>query len=342
MFSELWSITADQAPERAWRERAGGGPRRYAAFSRDGTQVAVGTWDTQIRLFDVETGELRGSLKGHSKPVGPLAFSRDGSRLVSVGDDHRLCIWNPQTGGLLGNLQGHQSQARAAAWSPRGDSIAVLSEDGTVKVWTSTRTTWVVHDPLTADSPPTTSVLVPPDASWRWLHPINGVDPAKHVAEFHSTFFEPGFDDATWQTGQDSGSATGGFGYGDQWFNGVDIGTPKSKDLGNSAYFRCRFKTNRPYSNLELRCQRDDGVIVYLDGHEVARDHMKAGKEACQLPAVQAVPEKDEHVAFRIPLKSASLPAGEHVLAISLHNPATPSSDLRIGGITLVEVDAAD
>ena len=28
---------------------------------------------------------------------------------------------------------------------------------------------------------------------------------------------------------------------------------------------------------------------------------------------------------------------GEHVLAISLHNTAPPSTDLRLGGITLVE-----
>ena len=31
--------------------------------------------------------------------------------------------------------------------------------------------------------------------------------------------------------------------------------------------------------------------------------------------------------------------SGEHVLAISLHNTEAPSSDLRIGGITMVEVE---
>jgi len=132
---------------------------------------------------------------------------------------------------------------------------------------------------------------------------------------------------------------TGGFGYGDEGFTGVDLGTPSEKALGKSAYLRHRFTTEREFTKLELRCRRDDGIIVYLDGKEVARDNMRKGNEAYRLAATRTVSGAAETAVFRIPLGAFSLPAGEHVLVISLHNIEKPSSDLCIGGITLVEVE---
>lgn len=193
--------------------------------------------------------------------------------------------------------------------------------------------------------PPVSDVLVPPDSEWKWQHPLDGADPAAKEPKFHRTFFVADYDDADWKTGKDSKGVTGGFGYGEQWFQGVDIGTPKGKAnaegkrAGKSAYFRHRFSTEKTQGNLELRCQRDDGIVVYLDGSEVARNNMSDGPEAYLLPAASAVGEASERKIFRIPLEGVSLPAGEHVLAISLHNTAAPSSDLRIGGITLVAVE---
>jgi hypothetical protein len=192
---------------------------------------------------------------------------------------------------------------------------------------------------LDAGSPDSTAILVPPDSEWLWLHPLDGVDPAEGDGDFHTTFFAADYDDSAWQSAMDSEGAAGGFGYGDQGFEGTDIGTPLSKALGKSAYFRHRFSTDKPHASLELRCQRDDGIIIYLDGEEVARDNMSAGDEAYRLPAARPIGPEEETNVLRIPLGVESLAAGEHVLAISLHNSTQPSSDLRIGGITLVGMD---
>jgi hypothetical protein len=184
-------------------------------------------------------------------------------------------------------------------------------------------------------------VLLPPNSEWKWLHPIDGVDPAKRIPNFHTAFASADFDDEAWQTGQDREGTTGGFGYGDEDFDGVDIGTPSAVEFGSSAYFRTRFKTDKPRANLELHCQRDDGIIVYLDGREVARDNMRDGPEAYQLPSGKGIWGPGETTVQRIPLLGVTLSSGNHVLAISLHNHDKPSSDLRIAGITLVEVEAA-
>jgi hypothetical protein len=183
------------------------------------------------------------------------------------------------------------------------------------------------------------ATLVPPDAEWKWLHPTDGSDPAAVDSDFHSTFFSPSYDDASWKTGRDSAEPAGGFGYGLS-FDGVDIGFPEVAAHRRTAWFRHRFRTDAAHSRLELRCQRDDGIVVYLDGREVVRDNMPAGPDAARLFAVVPQDTDNDGVVHRFALPGPLEP-GEHVLAISLHNAPPPSSDLRIGGVTLVETGPA-
>ncbi len=57
--------------------------------------------------------------------------------------------------------------------------------------------------PLQVNSPPPVAVLVPPDSQWRWLHPVDGVDPQETDPDFHRSFFRVDYDDANWKTGKD-------------------------------------------------------------------------------------------------------------------------------------------
>jgi serine/threonine protein kinase len=193
--------------------------------------------------------------------------------------------------------------------------------------------------PFAENSPAAVAVLITPDSEWRWLHPADGVDPSTMDPDFHATFFAPDFDDSGWSTGKDSEDPAGGFGYGDEGFTGVHIGKPENGSTGRTAFFRHRFTTDREVSHLELRCRRVDGIIVYIDGREVIRNNVGEGPVAYDLPATWAVSDLEETTVFRFPLKDFVLPAGDHVLAISLHNTGVPSSDLSIGSISLVEVN---
>ena len=141
--------------------------------------------------------------------------------------------------------------------------------------------------------------------------------------------------DSAWKSGKDNAAPNGGFGYG-SGFNGVDIGLPPDENHRHSAYFRHRFTTDKPHARLELRCQRDDALIVYLDGVDVLRDNLPAGPEAYLLSATRPQRADNDGVVHRFPIPG-TLASGTHLLAISVHNTELPSSDLRIGGITLVE-----
>ncbi len=180
-------------------------------------------------------------------------------------------------------------------------------------------------------------VIVPNDSEWKWLHPTDGVDPAKTDKDFHSTFYKADFDDSAWKKGRDKPGPRHGFGYGDRGFTGVDLVQPKEWSHRKSAYFRLKFSTKWAYERLIFKCQRDDGMIVYLDGKEILRDHVGTGKEAYDLFATGTVSGNDETYVNSYKLKKP-LAAGDHILAISLHNRPPRSSDMRIAEISL-EVD---
>lgn len=187
-----------------------------------------------------------------------------------------------------------------------------------------------------SDDPSVKQLIVPERSEWKWLHPKDGTDPAVADEDFHNTFYALDYDDSEWSTGQDGAGPCQGFGYGEDPFLGVDIGKPVGRNDRCTAYFRHRFTTSQEHQDLEIRCQRDDGIIVYLDGVEVIRDNVREGLVSHRLFATDSVPASEETRIRRFAIPGR-LPAGDHVLAISLHNREGGSSDLRIAEVSLLE-----
>ena len=56
--------------------------------------MASGCLDGTVKLWDVATGQLAITLKGHTGAVMSMAFSPDGHRLVSVATDGVVRKWD--------------------------------------------------------------------------------------------------------------------------------------------------------------------------------------------------------------------------------------------------------
>lgn len=63
-------------------------------FSREGKVLASGSQDGDVRLWDVETHELLGTLSAQQKAIKSVAFSPQGGLLASVGEADLIAFWD--------------------------------------------------------------------------------------------------------------------------------------------------------------------------------------------------------------------------------------------------------
>ncbi|OAI39773.1 hypothetical protein AYO40_05465 [Planctomycetaceae bacterium SCGC AG-212-D15] len=131
------------------------------ALAPDGGTLAAGAMDGSIRLWDVATGEPRGTC-GHARRVWALAFSADGRTLASGSHDGVVKLWAvPRKGGPVDLAEG--PEVWSLAFSPRAPVLAVGSRDGVIRLWnTQTR---AILTRLDAHKGPVVSLAFAPDGS---------------------------------------------------------------------------------------------------------------------------------------------------------------------------------
>jgi WD40 repeat protein len=81
------------------------------SFSNDGKTLATGSWDSTIKLWNVETGKEIRTLSGHNGSVYTVSFSPDGKTLATGSHDKTIKLWNGEYGWGLDGLMG-----RSCAW----------------------------------------------------------------------------------------------------------------------------------------------------------------------------------------------------------------------------------
>ncbi|CAN6866500.1 unnamed protein product [Brassica oleracea] len=111
------------------------------SFSPDGKQLASGSGDTTVRLWDLNTETPMFTCKGHKEHVLAVAWSPDAKCLVSGDRDGKVCCWDPSKGELQGNaLSGHKKWICGIAWEPAHLSypsrrFVTCGKDGDARIW---------------------------------------------------------------------------------------------------------------------------------------------------------------------------------------------------------------
>ncbi|GJP49305.1 hypothetical protein CLOM_g8530 [Closterium sp. NIES-68] len=145
-----WSLSRDAAsstgvqlagvPKR--RLTGHGGFVQDVVISSDGQFALSGSWDSTLRLWDLNTGATTRRFVGHTKDVLSVAFSVDNRQIVSGSRDRSIKLWNTlgECKYTMNDADAHQGWVSCVRFSPVNTQPIIVSAgwDKVVKVWNLT------------------------------------------------------------------------------------------------------------------------------------------------------------------------------------------------------------
>lgn len=126
------------------RPRAGDGPSRpfgehrgvtSLALSFDGAQLASGSSDHTIQLYDTATWKLRATLRGHTGDIYEVRFSPDSQRIASSSRDGSVRLWDRSGRELRVLLAKNAGLLLSPRFDRDGRRLVTAHEDGAIRVW---------------------------------------------------------------------------------------------------------------------------------------------------------------------------------------------------------------
>jgi WD40 repeat protein len=106
-----------------------------ARFSPDERKIVACYYEGVARIFDVSTGAIVATLRGHEDRVKSAAFDTGGGRVVTCSADRTARVYDAGSGAELETLVGHAEVVRSAEFSRDGRSVVTSSSDGDVRRW---------------------------------------------------------------------------------------------------------------------------------------------------------------------------------------------------------------
>jgi WD40 repeat protein len=105
------------------------------AIAQDGLTLISGSEDNTIKLWNLQTGQLKRSFKGHFGLVRAIAISPDGQKIISGSGDKTIKVRELPRGRVSRTFHGHSDHVTSIAVSLDGKIFVSPSSDKTIKLW---------------------------------------------------------------------------------------------------------------------------------------------------------------------------------------------------------------
>lgn len=134
-----------------------GVPYTCAKFSPQGDVVALCD-DTDVLLYNIESGKVSIVSTTHGEPMSDLCWSPDSKCIATASDDFTISIMHIEYGELH-HLVGHTAPVTALAYTSKGNLLCSASMDESIKVWDVL--TGTLLRTMSAHSEPVVSIDIP-------------------------------------------------------------------------------------------------------------------------------------------------------------------------------------
>lgn len=304
------------------------------------------------KLWSDKADFIREALKAECARWGDFTQDQRGaSKINTLAEwqtlvDREMAVWFPQRSGIVINQLQADSlypDLEAPIFSQHGGNVPagfhlLFTNSGADEIYYTTdgsdpRLTGGEANPLAVKATSENTVVsMITDNSPGWEYLDDGSDQGSseivygHPNYDTSNWKHPDFSPpVAWETG------TARLGYNANENTTVDFG-PDGSNKYITTYFRKSFDLTDAALILSLliEIERDDGVIVYLNGHEVKRDNVEGGIIEFDDFAMEGVGGVDETTFFPFNIDASRLVEGTNVLAIELHQKSLGSSDINI------------
>jgi F-box/WD-40 domain protein MET30 len=143
VYSERYTV------ERHWRKgyysikNFGGHTDGVLCCQYDNNNLLMtGSYDTTVKIWNTDTGQLIRTLTGHKMGIKSLIF--DDQKLITAGLDSTIKVWNWRTGECISSYTGHREGVISVDFLDK--LIVSGSADKTIKVWhVDTRTCYTLR-----------------------------------------------------------------------------------------------------------------------------------------------------------------------------------------------------
>ncbi len=112
---------------------------RALAFSPDGRLLAAAGGAPaqfgEVKVWDVETGQVRYTIKGHSDCIYSVDFSSDGKQIVTASYDRMIELWSAETGEHIRALKDHVDAVYTVDFGSKAGQLLSGGADRSVKLW---------------------------------------------------------------------------------------------------------------------------------------------------------------------------------------------------------------
>lgn len=113
-------------------------PVTSMSTSSDGVLVATASADRTVKVWGLDFGDCRRSLRAHTAAATAVVFQPATHYLFTGGRDGAVRYWDADTATHIADLEGHRGDVAALLLSGDGELLASASADGALRTWRRT------------------------------------------------------------------------------------------------------------------------------------------------------------------------------------------------------------